>query len=67
MGFLRARHEHLYRRFIGVHNVVSKHHFAQSINQWLQLHTAGADPLRQGRARDGEPARPRSFLTAQWQ
>ncbi|RMO70881.1 Uncharacterised protein [Pseudomonas fluorescens] len=66
MGFLRARHEHPYRRLIGLHHVVYKQHFAQCINQRLRLHTADADPLRQGRARDGEAGPPKDlFLTVQ--
>ena len=47
MGFLLARREHLHRRFIDMHHVVLKHDFAQGIDQWLQLHTASADPTGQ--------------------
>jgi hypothetical protein len=51
-----------------MHHVVSKHHFAQSIDQRLQLYAAGADPLRQGRARDGEAGPAKDlFLTVQRQ
>ncbi|MNR00265.1 hypothetical protein D3C85_1160320 [compost metagenome] len=35
MSFLRARHQHLYRRFVGVHDAVRQHRFAQCIHQRL--------------------------------
>jgi len=63
-SFLLARHEYLYRRFIGVYHVVGKYHFAQSINQRLQLHAAGTDPLGQGRARDGKASPAKDLFLA---
>lgn len=54
MGFLGARHEHLRWRFINVNDRLFKHHFAQRINQWLQLNTAGANSLGEGRTRDSK-------------
>jgi hypothetical protein len=66
MGFLYSGHEHLYWRFIGVHHAVSKHYFAKCIDQRLQLHTAGADPLGEGRTRDSQAgAAEHGFLTIQ--
>lgn len=54
MGFLLARCEHLHRRFVSVDHALSKHCFAQRIDQGLELHAGLADPLRQCRAGDGQ-------------
>ena len=68
MGFFRTRHEYLYRCFIGVYHVVGKYLFAQSLDQQLQLHAAGTDPLVQGLARDGKASPAKDlFLTVQRQ
>jgi hypothetical protein len=48
MGFLRAWSEHLYRRFVGVDDLLLEHYVAQRIDQGLQLHTTHANPLGQG-------------------
>ena len=47
MGFLRARGEHLHRRFIGVDDLLSEHYVAQRVDQRLQLHASYANPLGQ--------------------
>jgi hypothetical protein len=40
MSFLRARRQHLYRRFVSADDAVRQHGFAQRINQRLKLHAA---------------------------
>lgn len=68
MGFLGARQEHLHRRFINVNDRPFKPHFAQRIDQGLQLHTAGANPLGEGRTRGTQAgAAEHGFLTIQRQ
>ncbi|MNZ96541.1 hypothetical protein D3C78_1157390 [compost metagenome] len=64
MRFLRARRQHLYRRFVSVDDAVRQYGFAQRINQRLKLHAAVAHPLRQGRTGDGQPGAAKDFLLA---
>ncbi len=52
---LTAALEHLHRGLVGVHDAVRENLLAQRIHQRLQLHTAAAHPLRQGRARQRHP------------
>ncbi len=55
VGFVRlalAGFEHRHRRLVGVQDGVGQHPFAQRVDERLQLHAAGADPLRQRRSRD---------------
>ncbi len=49
MGFLRARSEHLYGRFVRVHDLLSCHPVTQGIDQGLQLHARHTNPLGQRR------------------
>lgn len=45
-----------------------KHHFTQRIDQWLQLHATGANPLGKGRTRDNQAgAAKHGFLAIQRQ
>jgi hypothetical protein len=52
VGFPLARHQHGYRRLVGVQHASRQHQLSQGVHQRLKLHAALADPLRQGRARD---------------
>ena len=52
MGLAVAGLEHRHRRLVRVQHAVLQHLGGQGIDQWLQLHTALADPLRQRRAGD---------------
>ena len=49
-----TRFEHLHWRLVGVQHAVAEYLGLQSIDQRLQPHAAGADPLRQGGAGDGQ-------------
>ena len=49
-----ARLEHLHRRFVGVQDAAGEYFGLQRIEQRLQPYAAGADPLRQGRAGNGQ-------------
>ena len=62
MGFLLARREHLYWRFVSVDHALGKYHFAQRIDQGLELHTGLADRLRQFRAGDSQAGAAKDFL-----
>ena len=48
VSFLCSRHEHLHGCFIGMDNLLAKHHVAQRVDQRLQLHASNANPLSQG-------------------
>lgn len=61
-GFLLARREHLYWRFVSVDHALGKYHFAQRIDQGLELHTGLADRLRQCRAGDSQAGAAKDFL-----
>lgn len=62
MGFLLARCQHLYRRFIGVDDLLGQHRLAQRIHQWLELHAGLAHPLRQRRAGNRQTSPGKDFL-----
>jgi len=47
-----SRLEHRHRRLVGVQNGVRQELFVQCVDQCLQLHAAGADPVSQRRLRD---------------
>lgn len=64
MGFLGAWHEHLHRRFIGMHHRLIEHDVTQCIDQRLQLHSAAPHPLREGGARDRQASTAKDRLLA---
>ena len=58
--------EHLHWRFVGVQYAVAEYLGLERIDQRLQSHAAGTDPLRQGGARDGQTGtRIDAFLAVQ--
>lgn len=61
VGFLLARCEHLHRRFVSVDHALSKHCFAQRIDQGLELHAGLADPFASVERAMAKPARPKIF------
>ena len=49
-----ARLEHGHWRFVSMQDGLCQQFLTECIDQWLQLHTAHADPLSQRRIRDGQ-------------
>ncbi len=68
VGFLLARGQHGHRGLVGVQHRLGQQCGAQSVDQGLQAHTAGAHPLGQRGTRDRQ-ARPAedAFLAVQGQ
>ncbi|MNZ06953.1 hypothetical protein D3C78_237170 [compost metagenome] len=68
LSLFHPRSQHLHRGFVGMDDALFQHDVPQRIDQRLQLHAAAADPLRQGRARDGQASAAEDlFLTVQRQ
>lgn len=68
MRSLLARIEHLHRGLVSVQHAVLEQRFTQCVDQALQRYAAHADPLPQGRARQGQACACKGlFLTVQRQ
>ena len=64
LSLFHPRSQHLHRGFVGMDDALFQHDVPQRIDQRLQLHAAAADPLRQGRARDGQASAGEDFFLA---